>query len=118
MKKFIKSANYALYGLKYIILTQRNFRIQILFALISVVFGFLLNINFTEWCILIICISMVCVMEIINTTIEYLCDFVNPGLNLKIKIIKDLSAAAVIFAAIAAFIVGVLIFLPKIFMFF
>ena len=118
MKKFYKSAKYALQGLKYMVLTQRNFKIQILIALIALVMAVILKIENTEWAILAVCITLVWSFEIINTAIEYLCDFVNPDTNLKIKVIKDLSATAVLIVSIGAVFAGIVIFLPKIFLFF
>ena len=54
-------------------------------------------------------------LEILNSSIEKLSDFVEPNTNQKIKIIKDTAAAAVLVAAAIAFIVGILIFYPYFF---
>lgn len=59
-------------------------------------------------------ISFVFSCEILNTAIEKIADFVSPEWRNEIKIIKDLAAAAVLVSAIAAFIVGLIIFIPKI----
>jgi diacylglycerol kinase len=52
-------------------------------------------------------------VELINTAIETLVDLVSPEFNLKAGLIKDISAAAVLMAAIFAFLVGCFILLPK-----
>ncbi|MCC6721151.1 MAG: diacylglycerol kinase family protein [Bacteroidia bacterium] len=115
MKKFIKSVNHAFDGLKYMFLTQRNFKIQIFIALIALVMAVFLKIEKTEWAILALSITVVWSFEIINTSIEKLCDFVNPEFNSTVKVIKDLSAGAVLLVSTGALLTGFVIFLPKIF---
>jgi diacylglycerol kinase (ATP) len=68
-----------------------------------------------EAIILILVVGFVWVAEIINTAIEKLADFVEPGFHPKIKLIKDLAAAAVLVAALIALLTGAFIFIPKIF---
>jgi diacylglycerol kinase len=53
-------------------------------------------------------------LEIINTAIEKLSDIVNASIHPVIKQVKDLSAGAVLLASIMSFIIGCIIFLPKI----
>ncbi|MEO5908506.1 MAG: diacylglycerol kinase family protein, partial [Ginsengibacter sp.] len=61
-----------------------------------------------------ICFATVLSFEIINSAIEKLCDLVCPDFNLTIKKVKDMSASAVLLSAILSFIIGCIIFLPKI----
>jgi diacylglycerol kinase len=53
-------------------------------------------------------------LELINSAIENIADFVSPKQDTKIKKIKDLSAGAVLFSAIISVIIGLIVFLPKI----
>jgi diacylglycerol kinase (ATP) len=76
--------------------------------------SFLLKINNFEWCIIIICIAMVWIAEAFNTAIEKLSDHVSPNYHRHIKRIKDLSAAGVLLSAIAASVIAVIIFTPKV----
>lgn len=108
-----KSFYFAFQGLKLFFKTQHNSWIHAVSALMVIVFGFLLKINSTEWCWLIIAISMVFITEMLNTSIEFLCDFVSPEIHPQIKKIKDVSAAAVLIASFAAIAIGLIIFLPK-----
>ena len=57
---------------------------------------------------------MVFIAELFNTALETLVNLVSPEFNPKAGHVKDISAAAVLIAAIMALIIGVLIFLPKI----
>ncbi len=83
-------------------------------AIIAVLLGFMLKISNVEWISIIIVIGMVLAVEIFNSSIEELTDLVSPDKNKLAGIIKDLSAGAVLILAITAFIVGIIIFLPKI----
>lgn len=113
MKKLSHSINYAIQGISYLFSTQRNARIHLVAGTLAVTLGFWLTISKTEWLIITLCIAMVLILEAFNTAIETLCDFINPEFNSRIKVIKDLSAAAVLISAIASMICGLIIFLPK-----
>ncbi len=114
IKARFKSFYFAFQGLKVFFKTQHNSWIHAVAALVVIFLGFILKVDITEWCWLVTVISMVFITELLNTAIEFLCDFVSPGIHPQIKKIKDISAAAVLIAAIAAVVVGVIIFLPKI----
>lgn len=66
-----------------------------------------------EWIAVIFAIGMVLAAEAVNSSIEALADLVSPDYNEAIKRTKDLAAGAVLILAIAAAIVGLLIFIPK-----
>lgn len=76
--------------------------------------GIFFSLSATEWMILLVCFAVVLSFEIINSAIEKLCDLVCPEFNLTIKKVKDMAASAVLLSAIIAFIIGCIIFLPKI----
>lgn len=67
-----------------------------------------------EWLIILLFFGLVIGLEALNTSIEKLADVVQPNSDKRIRIVKDLSAGAVLFSAICAMIAGTLIFLPKI----
>ncbi len=110
----LKSFKYAFNGIKFVFKTQINFKIHLFAALVAIVLGFWLKINYYEWLILIIIIFFVLIAETFNTIVEKIMDYINPNFDEKIGIIKDLAAAAVLIAAILSIIVGLVIFLPKI----
>ena len=113
-KQRIKSFTYAFNGLRIVFIEEHNARIHLLAAIIAIVLGFVLQINAMEWVAIVFAIAMVLSMEIINTSIENIADFISPEKDDMIKKIKDLSAAAVLITAIATLIVGIIIFAPKI----
>ncbi len=114
IKQRIKSFTHAFNGLRIVFIEEHNARIHLLAAIIAIVLGFVLHINAMEWVAIVFAIAMVLSMEIINTSIENIADFISPEKDDMIKKIKDLSAAAVLITAIAALIVGIIIFAPKI----
>lgn len=105
---------HALNGLKELWIRERNFKIHIFSAILAIIFGFLLQISKYEWLIVIIAIQSVIITEAINSVIERIIDYVKPEISDEAKIIKDISAAFVLIAAISAIIIGIIIFLPKI----
>lgn len=113
--RVIKSFGWAFNGLKDCIRHEKNFRMQYALAIIVVIAGFFLGLSSFEWAIILLCFAVVLSFEIINSAIEKLCDLVCPDFNLVIKKVKDMSASAVLLSAIITFIIGCIIFLPKIY---
>ena len=106
---------YALNGLCYAFINERNFRIEICCAFLTILLGFVLNISITSWLIIILNIGFVLTAELFNTAIEKLADLTSKDINPTIKIIKDVAAAAVIVCVISAFVCGLFIFVPIIY---
>ena len=70
------SFKYALSGISYVLKTSRNFKIQLIFAVTSLIIGFLLKISLSNYLILIATIMSVLILEILNTSIESIVDLV------------------------------------------
>lgn len=111
----IRSIRYAFRGLWLLATTEHSIISQLIIGGMMCIAGFYFNLNKTEWMFQIIAIGMVLTAESLNTAIEKLCDYLQPDFDKKIGFIKDLSAGAVTFAAIAAIIVGGIIYIPKLF---
>ena len=111
----LKSFKYAFGGISYVLKTSRNFKIQLIFAVISLMIGFLLQISHSNYVILIATIMSVLILEILNTSIESIVDLVvKKEFSSLAKISKDTSAGAVLLASINSVIIAVYIFVPKI----
>ena len=111
----LKSFKYAFSGISYVFKTSRNFKIQLIFAVISLMIGFLLQISQINYVILIATIMSVLILEILNTSIESIVDLkVKKEYSVLAKISKDTSAGAVLLASINSVIIAVYIFVPKI----
>jgi len=111
----LKSFKYAFSGISYVLKTSRNFKIQLIFAVTSLMIGFLLQISQINYVILIATIMSVLILEILNTSIESIVDLVvKKEFSGLAKISKDTSAGAVLLASINSVIIAVYIFVPKI----
>ena len=111
----LKSFKYAFSGISYVLKTSRNFKIQIIFAVTSLMIGFLLQISQSNSVILIATIMSVLILEILNTSIESIVDLVvKKEFSSLAKISKDTSAGAVLLASINSVIIAVYIFVPQI----
>ncbi|MHA6250945.1 diacylglycerol kinase family protein [Oceanobacillus sp. CAU 1775] len=113
-KKWIGLPN-ASRGIIAVAKSEWNFRFHLIAMLTVIVFGFLFRLSPFEWVAIIIVIGLVLITEIINTAIEKIIDYVKPEFHPIAGFIKDAAAGAVLISAIVSVIVGMLIFLPKIF---
>lgn len=118
LKQRINSFKYAFNGFRILLQNEYNARIHALAGIIVIILGFLFKISLVEWMVLIFLVGIVFMAEIFNTIFEYLIDYISPTYKNQIKKIKDLGAAAVLVVALTAIILGLLIFLPKIWMLF
>ncbi|HAH25966.1 MAG TPA: diacylglycerol kinase [Prolixibacteraceae bacterium] len=114
INKRFKSFAYAWNGIKILLREEHNSRIHLVAAIGVVMAGFFFKISALEWMGIVFAIGLVIVLEIINSAIENISDFISPGMNDQIKKIKDLSAAGVLVGAITAAIIGLIVFVPKI----
>lgn len=112
MKKLIDAFVFAIKGLHYAFLHERNFKIEICCAVAFCMAGFALQISTREWLLVIMNIGFVLTAELINTAIEKLCNAITKEQHPTIKIVKDVAAAAVLVAAFVAFICALIIFVP------
>lgn len=115
VKNRIKGIGYALRGAFLLIRTEGSIKIQVIIALLVTVAGFYYQISSTEWILQIFAIALVLGIEGLNTTIEKMADYIQPQYDEKIGFIKDISAGAVMLVSIAAAIIGIIIYFPKIF---
>jgi len=111
----LKSFTYAGQGLQALFRTEHNAWIHFVLTVAALVAAFVLNISRGEWLALIIAFGLVWMAELFNTCIEKTMDFLSEEKHPQIKVIKDMAAAAVLIAALVAFFVGLIIFLPRLF---
>jgi diacylglycerol kinase len=116
IQKTVKGFGYAFNGLKILITEESNAIIHFFAAICAVTAGIFLKVSATEWIAIVFAIGFVIALELVNSAIERLADFVSPGQDKMIKKIKDLSAAGVLVGAMTALVIGLIIFLPKILM--
>lgn len=83
--------------------------------LLVVAFGFYFQVSVFEWISLIFAIGLVLVSEAFNTAIEIDIDLTSPEYHPYARDTKDVAAAAVLLSAFVSVIIGLVVFLPKIF---
>lgn len=111
-RALIRSFRYAFRGLQFVWMQEQNFRIQTFVAMVVVVGMIIFHVHPWEAIALIFVMTMVLIMELLNTIVEHIIDILKPRLHHYIGTLKDMMAAAVVLASFAAVIVGVIIFLP------
>ncbi|HEX8312948.1 MAG TPA: diacylglycerol kinase family protein [Chthoniobacteraceae bacterium] len=90
--------------------SQANARIQAGATVLAIGLGFVLGLTAMEWTAIVLAIGLVWVAETLNTALEFLVDFVSPEIREEAGRVKDISAGAVLLAAITAAAVGTIIF--------
>lgn len=115
---FGSSLAVALGGAVWVLRTERNAQIEGVIALIAVGLGLGLGISRQEWAVIFTLIGLVLGLEMVNTAIEAAVDLAHPTLHPLAKKAKDSAAGAVIIAAIASVVVGLVIFLPRLWLVF
>lgn len=113
-RTFIDSVKDCINGCNYIMVSEHNFKREIVLAMITLTSSFLLEVSKIEFVIILLVISLVIVSEIFNTAIERAVDLYTREYNEIAKIAKDVSAFAVFTMCTFAFIIGMIIFVPKI----
>lgn len=114
MRWFLGRFIYAFEGLK-VALSDRSVALQMLFGLIVLLAGFFFKLSVFEWLWVLMAIVLVIVSEIFNSCIERCVDYISLEHNSQAKAIKDLAALGVLCISGFALIVGLIIFLPKLF---
>jgi diacylglycerol kinase len=112
LKKFLNKLLHAIVGIFYSFRSQSSIRILSIAFLVIILIHFLLSIK--NWIITILFMVSIYSLEMINTAIEMICNFVQPNLDPKIKLIKDVSAGAVFLICATFFIYEIIIILLSI----
>ncbi|MGQ0659718.1 diacylglycerol kinase family protein, partial [Sphingosinicella sp.] len=108
----IRSFGYAFSGLRYLIGSEHNAWIHLTATAAVIVLGMAVRLSAGEWLWLVVAIAGVWLAEAFNTAIERLADIVSLDRDPRLKVVKDVAAAGVLVSAIAAAIIGLLIFYP------
>lgn len=111
-KKQIRSFGYAWKGIKSCVGKEQNLSFHLIATVVVVTAGWLWHITRTEWMIVLVCIGMVIAAELFNSAIERLVNLVSPERHPLAGQVKDIAAGAVLVCAIAAAIIGLIIFMP------
>jgi len=92
--------------------TQRNAWIHSTIAFVVFIVGLWLGLPPRDWAVIVLTAALVFTAEFINTSIEVTVDLASPEPHPLAKIGKDVGAGAVLVAAMAAVLIGLLILGP------
>lgn len=108
-----RSFAYAGRGLICAVREEHNARLHLAAAVLVTALGITLQFTAAEWARIIFAVALVFIAELLNTALEHLCDVISPDPNASIGKAKDIAAAAVLIAAVAACAVLATILLPR-----
>jgi len=110
----IRSFRHAITGILRMVRCQHNAWIHAAVTAIVVMAGFLFQISAADWCWLVLAIAIVWTAEALNTAFEFLADAASPEFHPLVRDAKDVAAGAVLVTALAAIVLGALIFWPHV----
>lgn len=108
-----RSFKYALNGIKTFFRSEHNALLHLIGTVMVICLAIVLPVSAAEAGVLAMAVGLVWAAELFNTAIEKIMDFITVEKHPQIKYIKDLSAAAVLVAAVAAAAAGLFVFIPK-----
>jgi diacylglycerol kinase (ATP) len=109
-----RSFGHALRGVAHVLRSQPNAWIHAVATLAVIGAGGWFDLSRGEWLVLVLTIAAVWTAEIFNSALEFLADAVHPEQHPLVGKAKDAAAAAVLVAALASVVVGLLIFGPRV----
>lgn len=110
----VRSFRHAIAGFLRMIHCQHNAWIHAAATLIVLAAGFLLRVSAADWCWIILAISIVWTAEALNTAFEFLADAASPEFHPLVRDAKNVAAGAVLITAIAAAVIGTIVFWPHV----
>ncbi len=110
-----RSFRYAIQGIITAFRSERNLRFQLLVSGLIIAASWYFHLSTTEWILVLMCCAMVIGFELMNTTMEYFINQVEPQKQDWVAKVKDIAAGAVLVVSIFAAVIGFIIFLPKLF---
>ena len=114
-RDLITSLEFAFTGILTAIKEERNMRKHAATALIVILAGFVFRVSRIEWLFLLLSILLVIAFEILNSAIENVVDLASHyHFDMLAKKAKDMAAGAVLVVSVLAALIGLLIFIPRI----
>ena len=112
LRKWIKSANYAIEGILHGAKTQRHLRYHFFSAALVLFLSYLLGVTRVEFVLISLAVIVVIAAEMLNSSVEAIVDILSPEYSEKARVAKDIAAGAVLIAAFGAVVLGYIILFP------
>ncbi|MGZ3880081.1 MAG: diacylglycerol kinase family protein [Flavisolibacter sp.] len=112
-KARLKSFRYAWEGIVSFFRWEHNAQIHLVVTILVAILSLALKLANWEAVAVVFSVALVWVAEMFNTVVEKTMDYISTATHPQVKMIKDIAAGAVLITAIAALIVGCIVFIPK-----
>lgn len=109
LRRWLRSAGYAVAGLRTAYVTQANFRIEVWLGVVAVLLALALDVSLMP---IFLCCALVLSLELLNTALEAAIDLLSPEHHRLAKVAKDAAAGAVLVACLGSVLVGLWLFIP------
>lgn len=106
----VQSFRYAWCGIVTACTEERNIKIMFVIGVLSLILGWILQITYYDWCILILLNGGMIFSELINTAVETVVDLASPEIHPLAKRAKDIAAGAGLVYACMSVILGIMIY--------
>ncbi|XKH51036.1 diacylglycerol kinase family protein [Chryseomicrobium palamuruense] len=113
MRREVKSFQNAWQGIFRAAKLERHLKFHIVAAIGTIAGAFILQFSALEWVVLVLTISGMIALELVNTAVERIVDFVQPEWDERAGQIKDIAAGACLIYACGALAIGCILYIPK-----
>ncbi|WFA09553.1 diacylglycerol kinase [Tissierella sp. Yu-01] len=113
INRIIESFNHAVNGIIWAIKSEKNLKVHYIIAILILGLSLFYDFSRLEFLSLLFAVSLVLISEMLNTAIEKTIDLVTDEFHPLAKIAKDVSAGAVLIAAVNSIVVGYLLFFDR-----
>ncbi|MFC4652402.1 diacylglycerol kinase family protein [Lactococcus nasutitermitis] len=114
----LSSLEFALTGIWTAFKQERNMRKHAISGVIAIIAGVFFHVSTTDWLFLFLSIFLVFMAELFNSAIENVVDLAaDYNFHMRAKRAKDMAAGAVLVISGFAVVVGIFVFIPKIWQF-
>lgn len=112
-RNFIASVKYSIDGFFAAIKHEPSFREDLLFAILLVPFAIILPVNAVSTAVMVASLFLIIIVELLNSAIEWIIDYLRPERHPLAKRIKDMASAAVFLSYLNCIAVWVIILWPS-----
>jgi diacylglycerol kinase (ATP) len=112
-RNFLASVRYAVEGFWAAFRSEPSFREDLLFVVLLLPFAILLPVNAVSTALMIFSLVLIMVVELLNSAIEGVIDYLRPEIHPLAKRVKDMASAAVFMTYVASIIVWVTLLWPS-----
>jgi diacylglycerol kinase (ATP) len=112
-RNFFSSVRYAIDGFFAALQHEPSFREDLLFALLLVPFAVILPVNAVSTAVMIGSLILILIVELLNSAIEWVIDYLRPEQHPLAKRIKDMASAAVFLSYINCIIIWTIMLWPS-----